>query len=241
MVLGALALAVPAALVPAVTTLGALLALRFAQGLLVPAVTVPAASYVHEELVGGSGRAMSVYVGATAFGGLLGRVEGGVLADLMGWRASFFVYAALTALGGQLVWALLPRSANFRPRDATVGSDLRMHLTDPGLLAGYAVGALYFAVIMGVATVIPYRLGAPPYDLRPAAISLVYHRAGRPGAGLGRLAVLRRLLRVRRHVRLAVVGRLARRGLGRPHHPGSGHGGPGRRAGDGPVPRRAAP
>lgn len=187
MVLGALALAVPAALVPAVTTLGALLALRFAQGLLVPAVTVPAASYVHEELAGGSGRAMSVYVGATAFGGLLGRVEGGVLADLMGWRASFIVYAALTALGGLLVWALLPRSTNFRPRDATVGSDLRMHLTDPGLLSGYAVGALYFAVIMGVATVIPYRLGAPPYDLPPSAISLVYlvYGAGVLATGVG--------------------------------------------------------
>lgn len=187
MVLGALALAVPAALVPVTTTLGALLALRFAQGLLVPAVTVPAATYVHEELAGGSGRAMSVYVGATALGGLLGRIEGGVLADLMGWRASFGVYAALTALGGLLVWALLPRSTNFRPRDATVGGDLRMHLADPGLVGGYVVGALYFAVIMGVATVIPYRLGAPPYDLRPSAISLVYlvYGAGALATGVG--------------------------------------------------------
>ncbi len=66
-----------------------LVALRFVQGLLVPAVSAVAVAYLGD--LGGKrdlGSLIGIYIGATVTGGFVGRVGSGLIADAWSWRAS---------------------------------------------------------------------------------------------------------------------------------------------------------
>jgi YNFM family putative membrane transporter len=88
-----------------------LIACRFAQGLILPAIFAVTMAYVAEEWHEyGLGFAMAMYVSGNVVGGFLGRLVSGLVAANFGWRQAFFVLAMLNLIGGLLAWALLPKS-----------------------------------------------------------------------------------------------------------------------------------
>ena len=84
--------------------------------------------------------------------------------------------AALTVVMTAVIALALPRERNFKPLYG-VGRALRsfpLHLSNPRLLATYAVGFGVLFSLVAVFTFINFRLAASPYLLGPAALGGIF-------------------------------------------------------------------
>lgn len=173
-----LALTVPTFLIALSPTIAVMVALRFAQGLLFPAIFAVAIAYVGDECPGAAGvRASSAYALGTIFGGFLGRFAAGVATDLGGWRMGFGSIGVVTLLCTAGIALLLPREENFR---ATTGgwrgtlAAARAHLGNARLMATCVIGASMLFSMVAAFTYANFLLAAPPFDLRPAQLGAVF-------------------------------------------------------------------
>ena len=172
-----------------------LLALRLLQGITLAGLPAVATAYLREELHPGThARAAGVYIGGTAFGGMTGRLVTGPIADLADWRWALGAIAAVGLVCAVVVRLLLPPSRNFVPVPARIGTlaaMTRRALTDPGLLALYAIGACSAGAFVAVFNAMGFRLTSAPFDLGLGAAGLVFlvYPVGTLGSILaGRLA-----------------------------------------------------
>jgi YNFM family putative membrane transporter len=157
-------------------TFGALVALRAAQGALVPGMTAVSVAYAGDRfrerdlpaVVGG-------IIAASVVGGLVGRVLAGAIAARLGWHAPFVAFAAITGVAAVLLARGLVEGATRDRRGlGAAWAGMLGHLRDPRLVGAYLVGAALFFGWIGIFTYLPYHLAAPPYALSTAAISAVY-------------------------------------------------------------------
>jgi YNFM family putative membrane transporter len=156
---------------------GALVALRAAQGLLVPGMTAVSVAYAGDlfparripAVVGG-------IIAASVAGGLAGRLAAGLVAAAFGWRAACAAAAAWTALAALAV-AGAPRPPPPAPEPGAVSRALRGmvgHLAEPRLLGAFLVGLSLFFGWIAIFTYLPYHLAAAPYRLSTAGVSWVF-------------------------------------------------------------------
>jgi YNFM family putative membrane transporter len=167
---------VPTLLCALAPTFGLLLACRALQGLCIPGLTAVAVAYLGERfpphrlgaLVGG-------WIAATVAGGLTGRVFSGLITSLLGWRAAFVFFAAVTLLCAAAMAVALPRDpARASPGWAVAYQGMFAHLRDRSLVGAFLIGGTLFFGFIGVFTYLPYYLSAPPFALPPALVSLLY-------------------------------------------------------------------
>ncbi|MGY1742884.1 MULTISPECIES: MFS transporter [unclassified Blastococcus] len=154
-----------------------LLVVRALQGFALAGLPAVGVAYLREELHASvASRGISLYVGGTAIGGLSGRVLGGLLADLGGWRTTMAGIAVLSAACAAAVWVLLPPSRRFRPvpRTGRPVRQLAAAFTDPVLVGLYAVAALLMGGFVAVYNAATFRLEDPPYALAPSVAGLVF-------------------------------------------------------------------
>jgi YNFM family putative membrane transporter len=176
MVGAAALLAIPTALCAATDTFAPLLALRAAQGVLIPGVTAVSIAYAGDRV---ERSRLTVVVGgiiaASVAGGLLGRVAGGLIASALGWRASFVIFSGVTLATAALLARGLDgqRSAERVAWTSAYGGMLA-HLLDRRLLGAFLIGFALFFGFIGIFTYLPYHLSAAPYHLSTAAVSTVY-------------------------------------------------------------------
>lgn len=209
-VLGPLTLALAAC-----RDLDQVLAVRFLQGLALPALLTGAVAYVGARWPAASAAAiMGVFVSGSAMGGFAGRFVAGLFGEWLGWQAGF---AALSALS----LACWPAVRWWLPADRP-SPDIRLseHLTAVWRHAGQApirAAALFgFTVLFAMTATLSYvgfHLAGPSFGLGPAEIGLVFlvYPLGAMVAPLsGRL--LRRLA-VRRAILVALGCCLAGLGL----------------------------
>ncbi|GAB3302766.1 MFS transporter [Geodermatophilus aquaeductus] len=171
---GAGVLAVLTAVAPAWEVL---LGLRGLQGFALAGLPAVGVAYLREELDAPvSSRAIGLFVGGTAIGGLAGRVVAGALADLGGWRTALGGIAALAVGCTVAVWLLLPASRRFVPvpRHTPVLRQLARGLGDPVLLGLYALAALLMGGFVAVYNAGTFRLESEPYGLSPTLTGLVF-------------------------------------------------------------------
>lgn len=163
----------------------AILALRAVEGLAIGGVPAIAIAYLAEEIEPqGLGFAMGLYIAGTALGGMTGRVVTGILVELVTWRLALAIvgFAGLALALGFV--ALLPPSRHFTPKK---GFDLGYHLRawlshfgrdgQSGLLAKPLLFVIAFCGFGSFVTVYNYagfRLMAPPFDLTPTQIGLIF-------------------------------------------------------------------
>ncbi|WP_093212070.1 MULTISPECIES: MFS transporter [unclassified Variovorax] len=173
---GAAVLTVGVALTP---SWHALLVARALEGLVLGGVPAVAMAYLAEEIEpDGLGLAMGLYVGGTAFGGMMGRVGIGVLTELSSWRvamATLGVVDLLAAIGFVL---LLPASRNFVRRTGFaprrhIGHWLG-HLRNSGMASLFMIGFLLMGAFVTVYNYAGFRLMAPPYSLSQTQVSLMF-------------------------------------------------------------------
>lgn len=172
-----LALALPTSLIALSPNLDTLIALRFAQGLLLPPIFGVLVAYIGEEWPPSEAtRMMGLYISAGSFGGFLGRFVTGVIAEWGGWRAAFVVEGLLTLALALGVILLLPRERQF-VRASHLGAALAQmlqHLRNPQLLATYGIGFGVLFNFVAAFTYVNFYLAAPPFSLSPAFLGSIF-------------------------------------------------------------------
>ena len=173
----------------------ALLGLRLLEGVALAGLPAVATAYLREELHPGThARAVGLYVGGTALGGMTGRLLTGAVAEAAGWRWALAAAAALGLVCAVVVRVLLPRSQHFEARTAgwrSVAETTRLAVTDRGLLALFGIGGCSIGVLTVVFNTVGFRLALDPFHLGLAAASLlfcVYPLGSVSSAVSGRLA-----------------------------------------------------
>ncbi|MGN6244401.1 MAG: MFS transporter [Motilibacteraceae bacterium] len=155
-----------------------LLALRLLQGVTLAGLPAVATAYLREELHPDThARAAGLYIGGTALGGMSGRLVTGLAADAAGWRWALAAVAVVGVACALVVRALLPASRHFAPAPARVDhlvAMTRRALSEPGLLALYAVGALSMGAFVAVYNAMGFRLTSAPFGLSLGAAGLVF-------------------------------------------------------------------
>lgn len=173
----------------------ALLGLRLLEGVALAGLPAVATAYLREELHPAThARAVALYVGGTAIGGMTGRLLTGAVAEAAGWRWALASAAALGLVCAVVVRVLLPRSEQFVARAAgwrSVLTTTRLAVTDRGLLALFLIGGCSIGVLTVVFNTVGFRLALNPFHLGLAAASLlfcVYPLGSVSSAVSGRLA-----------------------------------------------------
>ena len=161
-------LAIPTALIAQSPSIGWMGVWRFLQGLSVPGITVVTIAYIGEEF---EGRAvtelMSFYVSGSVLGGFMGRFLLGHLHELIGWRAGYYVMAAMTLLGALWVTKMLPVSRQFvaNPNFRSAIQTLGEHLVNRYVVTACLLGACVLFSLVGCFTFINLHLADTPYEL----------------------------------------------------------------------------
>ena len=150
-----------------------LLVLRFAQGLLMPAIFTSLMTYCATMAPPDKVRkTMGLYIGATILGGFLSRGLSGFVADLLDWHWVFVVMGLLLTP----VWLLLRHidadaEINFQRLDLR---SIRRVLENPLYRTCYLVLFGMFFVFSGVLNLLPFRLGEIAPSMGPLGASLLY-------------------------------------------------------------------
>jgi len=152
---------------------GVFLALRFTQGLAVPALLTALMTHVSAAARPERVHAvMATYIAATTLGGFLGRFFSGIAAAEWGRRVPFAVLAVV--LGGCLALART-LSADARARFAKPSPGvIRKVLARPGFLKAYLMAACLFFVFTGMLNLLPFRLTEIEGTVSSARIGFMY-------------------------------------------------------------------
>ena len=155
-----------------------LLVLRGLLGVALGGMPAIAMAYLGEEIEGPSlGLSMGLYIGGSAFGGMIGRVLTSVLSDFYSWRVAL---AVMGAAGLYSAWEFrrsLPASNNFTRGersglDALIGG-IRTHLADHGLPWLFALSFLLMGCFVSLYNYIGYRLLGAPFALSQTSVGLL--------------------------------------------------------------------
>ena len=182
---------------------------RAALGACIAGVPAAAMAYLGEELpVAQRARAMGLYIGANALGGMAGRLLAGACSDWAGsWHYGLSAVSVLGLLVAVLFWRLLPAARHFTPHSLQPGllfSDVRRIYADAGLPWLFCVAFLGMGTLVGLYNYLPFRLSQAPYALGPAAIGsvfLLYTVGSYASAWAGR--------QIARHSRQRIMGVMA--------------------------------
>lgn len=156
-----------------------LLVARALEGLVLGGVPAVAMAYLAEEIhPAGLGRAMGLYVGGTAFGGMIGRVGMSMLTDLYSWRTALAVVSVVDLLAAIGFLLLLPPSRHFvRRRQFRLAGHFRtwgQQLRHRGLPWLFAIGFLVMGMFVTVYNYAGFRLMQAPFNLGQTAIGLIF-------------------------------------------------------------------
>jgi YNFM family putative membrane transporter len=159
------------------TTLGQVVAWRFAQGLVTPGVFAATVAYIHDQWDSSrAGAVTAAYVTGTVVGGFVGRVASGLVAAAVGWRASFAVTGLLSLLCATALLLWLPHDrAHHAHRDrGSRGRSLAAHLTSKALVGTYAAGFCVLFTQIATFTYVTFHLAGPPFGLSTAALGWLF-------------------------------------------------------------------
>ncbi len=158
-----------------------LLVLRGALGIALGGMPAVAMAYLGEEIEPASlGLSMGLYIGGSAFGGMIGRVLAAALSDVLSWRSALAVMGAAGLYAAWEFWRSLPPARNFtpgRPGWGALKDGLRQHFSDAGLPLLFCLAFLLMGCNVSLYNYIGYRLQAAPFNLSQSgagAIALLY-------------------------------------------------------------------
>ncbi|MEJ2855289.1 MULTISPECIES: MFS transporter [unclassified Saccharothrix] len=168
-------------LLPLAPSYPVFLALRVLQGVATAGVPAVAMAFLADEAAA-IGAAIGALIAGNSAGGMIGRLLAGIGTDWLGWRGALGLVGGF-ALACALVTAFyLPAGKPSVRREA----GLRSALTDPVLVALYAVAVLVVSAFVSLFNVIAFRLALPPS--LASLVFLAYAAGGVCSAVAGRLA-----------------------------------------------------
>lgn len=167
---------------PLAPTFASLVALRVAQGLAVPGITIAGLAYLHNELPPAwRGRVSGFYIAANTLGGLLGRLMVGLTVETLGWRGGLALVAGWVVLGTLALALALAIAPSSRRRPETTSQPTARSARPPSLAViirklwwAPLIGGTIFLPFLTVFSYAPYLLEGPPFHLSPTRTSLIY-------------------------------------------------------------------
>ena len=156
-----------------------LLVVRALEGLVLGGVPAVAMAYLAEEIEpDGLSQAMGLYIAGSAFGGMMGRVGTGILAEMFSWRIAVAIIGVSGLIAALGFIALVPPSKNFKRRP---GFDLRFHaqawwshLRHPALAPLFSIGFLAMGAFVVIYNYAGFRLIGAPYALNQTELGLIF-------------------------------------------------------------------
>lgn len=136
------------------------------------------------------GQAVGTVTSGIVLGILLARFTSGLIADLAGWRAVYFVSSGLMLSLAAVFWKVVPAAVSPRNQQtyrALIGSLFKLFLSEPVLRIRGLLALLIFAAFSVLWTAMVLPLSAPPLSLSHTAIGL-FGLAGVAGALAARRA-----------------------------------------------------
>ena len=153
-----------------------LVAVRLLQGVLLASLPAIAMAYFKEQLQPQTMlKAAAVYITANSFGGIVGRLLGGVLSQYFDWQSAMWVLLLVSLLGVAVTNWLLPSARSAAKREHRIRRwqfrqegriDLRgflRHLQDNQMRLAYIIGGVTFMMMVNQYSFIQLRLMAEPY------------------------------------------------------------------------------
>ena len=177
--IGGLAVALAGAIGSVTQDLDTLIALRFVQGLFIPALTSSLAAYLAKNLpVERLSVVMGSYISATVLGGLGGRLLGGWIHTPLHWRYALVSAAVLLVIATLTTLYSLPQTADHQTRhkkpDQSVKMGVRQILGRWDLWRSFLTAFGAFAVFSSLFNYLPFHLGSPAFNLSIDAITTIY-------------------------------------------------------------------
>jgi predicted MFS family arabinose efflux permease len=130
------------------------------------------------------GHAVGTVTSGIVLGILLARFTSGLIADIAGWRAVYFVSSGLMLTIAAVLWKVVPVTAPPRHQDsylALISSVFKLYITERTLRARGLLALLIFAAFSVLWTSMVLPLSAPPLSLSHTAIGM-FGLAGVAGA-----------------------------------------------------------
>lgn len=151
-----------------------LIGARFLQGLFIPAMTTCLAAYLAKTLpLARLNVVMGTYVSATVLGGMGSRLLGGWIHPPLNWRYAFVSASVLVLIATFIALRELPRApTDRRLQHEPVGFFELLKRWE--LLLIFLCAAASQSIFSPVFNYLPYRLGAPPFELATELVAVVY-------------------------------------------------------------------
>ena len=174
---------------------------RVLQGVFIPGITVTMLSYVQEIYPKEHrGLGMGIYMAATGFGAVLGRLLAGWMTQWYGWREAFGLFVLLLLLAWVATYVGLPSSKSTSKGREIDKKMILGYVKNPKILSVLLVPMVVFFSFMAVSSFVTYRLSEAPFSLDSATLGntflvllvavIVSPLAGKYSDTLGRVKVL---------------------------------------------------
>lgn len=150
-----------------------LLVIRGVQGLIIPAILTSIMSYIsYTSSKDRVQHAIAAYIGATIFGGFLGRFLSGLCTDLFGWRFFFFVLGVLLLLNSFSLKSMITDAKTNYARPKV--PDILKLLRSPQFFWLYATIFCLFFVFAALMNFLPFELKRLVPEAGETGVGLLY-------------------------------------------------------------------
>ena len=154
-----------------------LLLSRVMQGIFIPGITAIMLSYVQEIYPKEHrGLGMGIYMAATGFGAVMGRLLAGWITYAYSWREAFGLFALLLLVALFAMATQLPKVKLeiYTQKEQTNKRTLLSYLSSPKVLSVLVIPMVVFFSFMAVTTFITYHLSQAPFFLNEAALGSLF-------------------------------------------------------------------
>ena len=151
--------------------------LRIAQGVLMAAAFTLTLAHLGERCSArAASGAFAAYITGNVASNLVGRLVAAGLVDNFGLATNFYVFAALNAAGGLLVFFTIRNAQNMGVTMAPPApwTAFAQHLANPTLRVAFAIGFLILFAFIGVFTYVNFVLVRAPFAIAMMSLGLVY-------------------------------------------------------------------
>ncbi|WP_419769388.1 MAG: MFS transporter [Candidatus Marinarcus sp.] len=149
---------------------------RFLQGIFVPGITAIMLSYVQEIYPKSHrGFGMGIYMAATSFGAVVGRLLAGWITFLYSWKIAFLLFAILLAIAFITMIFALPVSETKIANKRVINKEvLFSFLSNTKILSVLLIPTVVFFSFMGISTFATYHLAQAPFNLDASQLGNVF-------------------------------------------------------------------
>ncbi len=153
-----------------------LLLSRVLQGMFIPGITAIMIAYVQEIYPKEHrGLGMGIYMAATGFGAVMGRLLAGWISHAYSWREAFALFALLLLVALVAMYKSLPSVALVkRKKKTSLSLSLLGHLKNPKILSILLIPSVVFFSFMAITTFITYHLSQEPFLLNTKELGSLF-------------------------------------------------------------------